>query len=160
MTVRESRLLVVTGGELGGIERRLGVGGGIGPHPIGERGMVVALLHGELERLEAERLPCLDLLGMLGLPASAVDQAQGLRRKRPAVHVVQAQHVERRGRGALLLVAMDAPSVMAGARPHQTANRTGVGVEAEQDRLLARAEELGEAVVRKSPDRSRRRSGS
>lgn len=44
--------------------------------------MVVALLHGELERLEAERLPCLDLLGMLGLPASAVDQAQGLRRKR------------------------------------------------------------------------------
>ena len=98
--------------------------------------MIEALVARELKGLGAESLPLVDLLGKL----IGVDHAQHVGGQGPAVHVVQAQHVERRGRGALLLVAVDAESIVAGAVPDQTANRAGIGMECEEHGLLAAAE--------------------
>ena len=138
-------LLVVAGSKLRCGERAVGCccGCGVGPDPVGEGRVIVALIARELEGLGAECLPLINLLGKL----IGVDHAQHVGGQCPAVLVVQAQHVERRCRGAFLLVAVDAEGVVAGAVPDQAANRAGIGVEREEDGLLAAAEQLSPALI-------------
>ena len=104
--------------------------------------MVVAVLDREREGLVAEGAPLGDLLGVL----LGVHELEGVGRERPAVHLVEAKHVEGRGGGALLHVAVDVEVVVARTVVDEAVDRVGVGVEGEEHWDVL-AEELGEAGV-------------
>ena len=90
-----------------------------------------------LEQLVAQMLP-----GMRRAGLEPWQPRDGIRSQMKPVQVVQHRHVERRGDGALLLVATHVEVCVVGASIGQSMDQPGIAVEGENDGAVAREEQI------------------
>ena len=106
--------------------------------------MIVALLDSKVKRIGTELLPLNNLLG----PLVRINHAQRIGCQRPAIHMVQAEHVIRRSRRTLLFISVNLEVIVVRTVPNQTVNGTRIRMERKEHRLICR-EELGELLIGK-----------